>query len=986
MFARSIFALVVAAGIAVPMAAQTSTLSGTVVEISTRQPIEGVTIAVGGTTLTARTRTNGTYSIIAVPPGTYTVSARRVGYSAHEFTNVVVGINQTRRLDFELDGTQTLGAVRVEATPPLVDLKVTSSETTLSSEQIMAFPFTSVAEMLAMSPGFSLLGASPTLRSIAEDRRGEPNQVSVRGGRGGATVQLIDGVVVNNPFFGSNAFELNPLTLGSLSFSPGYMEAQYGGGTSGIVNGVLREGGERFEQVLDYQTTSIPGLLGSGADAASHTQLLRGRVSGPVGNIDRFHFSLAGQMHSANEQVLQFSEASTPGSSAGSVAYTGWHGFGGLSEAQLVGKLTYTTSSNLKLTLSGIGQTRSVLPYDRRFLATYRFATLADVDTRAGAAEAALVQQSVRQHGRFINARVEQRFQNVLVAVAYGVIDGDRRTCNVFQGVCMEGRFWQAPQRANGTLIPTVSALVPYTGTGTDFGKEAYTSRFARADVMWQASDHHRLQAGLQHTLHDLSYDELIGLDATVGTVPTTANRYRARPVEMAAFVQNTVEYDFLYATAGLRFDRSSARGIGFADPRDATNGTTAEDVCEGNAPGINETKFTSGPTTGLVACLQPPFNDRGRPVLLDSATRRAQSDDFAASGSYSTISPRLGMSFPLTERSALFVNLGAYVKYPFYHDVFRNTRIGTTAGFGTGTDNLCDVRDSKPGTTECQPALLFHPDQGEHIGNPNLANERSSTFEVGYTGQVGGHYALGVTVYSTDQGSLAGLATSRPIEDDGLTYSPEPNLVYSTVTNGDNVTSRGLSVSFRRGMANHWGYSLNYTWSRTLETGLPPDIAQDAQLETSALRLERISPRDRPHALNAALFLEYGNDTGDIPGAWLIRNSRLAATFAWASPAGRSADNTQVTPGGGANPLGFVSSSAVASPLSVMVSKRFVAGNAGYGLFLRVTNLLNSQGCCGAGMTAEERRLVARGLPVADTEEQRTQYRRFYSGLTITF
>ena len=60
--------------------AQTGKISGTVTDAQSGQPIEGVQIRVAGTGYGAATQANGRYFIISVPPGTYTVQARRIGH------------------------------------------------------------------------------------------------------------------------------------------------------------------------------------------------------------------------------------------------------------------------------------------------------------------------------------------------------------------------------------------------------------------------------------------------------------------------------------------------------------------------------------------------------------------------------------------------------------------------------------------------------------------------------------------------------------------------------------------------------------------------------------------------------------------------------------------------------------------------------------------------------------------------------------------
>lgn len=70
--------------------AQTGTIAGVVVNATTHEPIEGVIISVEGTAYGAISRVNGAFAILGVPPGTYDVAARRVGFATRAFTGLEV--------------------------------------------------------------------------------------------------------------------------------------------------------------------------------------------------------------------------------------------------------------------------------------------------------------------------------------------------------------------------------------------------------------------------------------------------------------------------------------------------------------------------------------------------------------------------------------------------------------------------------------------------------------------------------------------------------------------------------------------------------------------------------------------------------------------------------------------------------------------------------------------------------------------------------
>jgi hypothetical protein len=61
--------------------AQAGRVTGIISDSAAGFPVAGVTVALTGTTLGGVSAENGRYTIAAVPPGTYTLEARRLGYT-----------------------------------------------------------------------------------------------------------------------------------------------------------------------------------------------------------------------------------------------------------------------------------------------------------------------------------------------------------------------------------------------------------------------------------------------------------------------------------------------------------------------------------------------------------------------------------------------------------------------------------------------------------------------------------------------------------------------------------------------------------------------------------------------------------------------------------------------------------------------------------------------------------------------------------------
>ncbi len=134
--------------------AQTGKIAGTVRDASTGEALPGVNVVIDGTTQGAVTDLNGFYNILNVRPGTYAVRASFVGYTAQLVENVTVNTGLTTTLDFSL-GEQEVGLdeVVVTAEAPIVELDVSANVSNLSSEDIVDLPVAGITEVLDLQAG-----------------------------------------------------------------------------------------------------------------------------------------------------------------------------------------------------------------------------------------------------------------------------------------------------------------------------------------------------------------------------------------------------------------------------------------------------------------------------------------------------------------------------------------------------------------------------------------------------------------------------------------------------------------------------------------------------------------------------------------------------------------------------------------------------------------------------------------------------------------
>ena len=235
--------------------------------------------------------------------------------------------------------------------------------------------------------------------------------------------------------------------------------------------------------------------------------------------------------------------------------------------------------------------------------------------------------------------------------------------------------------------------------------------------------------------------------------------------------------------------------------------------------------------------------------------------------------SPRLGLSFPVTDRSNAFFNFGVYYQNPLYNNVYQGTGIGTPA----------------EGTAQ---ATQFNAQT--FVGNPRLRAEQSVSYEMGYVSEfgAGNKYSLQFVAFSKDQAGLTGVraggyqhGTIIRVFDPGVTYGTN-SPSYTVLVNQDFQTVRGFELEFRRRLSNFWTGRINYAFSQATTNASPPDLETQRTTEEGDIvaRREIRSDLDQTHQLGGALSFIVASKTPGIWGGQYLKNSSLSFTTRLAS------------------------------------------------------------------------------------------------------
>jgi hypothetical protein len=219
----------------------TGTIAGRVSNQKTGKAMSFANVLVTGTTLGANTKDDGSFLIRAVPPGEHDLLVSYMGFDAQHRT-VLVLVGDTVRVEIRLRETvvQEEKEVLVVAERPLVDVKRASTTRSFNADEIKSMTL------------------EPSLESVVEQQPGvtkDNNKIHIRGGRAEETLFIIDGVQMRDLISGdSKGNNVSARSMAEVNIITGGFDAKYGQALSGVVDAKTKEGGDRYQGYLGYQT------------------------------------------------------------------------------------------------------------------------------------------------------------------------------------------------------------------------------------------------------------------------------------------------------------------------------------------------------------------------------------------------------------------------------------------------------------------------------------------------------------------------------------------------------------------------------------------------------------------------------------------------------------------------------------------------------------------------------------------------------------
>ncbi|MGE5716396.1 MAG: TonB-dependent receptor, partial [Acidobacteriota bacterium] len=219
----------------------TARVSG-VVRHTDGSPLPGVVIEAKnqdtGWVGTATSRRDGSYQIVNLPTGRYTVTATVSGFRTASREDIRIDLGTAPTVDFRLELATVREAVRVTSEVPTIEVTNTAASTTIQTEQLKNLP-------VSGRDFKNLVLLTPETRFDSER-----NNISISGERGINTNVTVDGVDYNNPFFGGTVAAAEgraPLSLSEESIKEFTVitngaSVEFGRSGGGFVNVITKSG------------------------------------------------------------------------------------------------------------------------------------------------------------------------------------------------------------------------------------------------------------------------------------------------------------------------------------------------------------------------------------------------------------------------------------------------------------------------------------------------------------------------------------------------------------------------------------------------------------------------------------------------------------------------------------------------------------------------------------------------------------------------
>ena len=247
----AVLACLLAAAFAIHAQSNYAVVSGSILDPQQR-PIAGAQVHIQsrktGATREAVSNESGLYEIVALEPGTYTLTVDNHGFKqATQDVNLEVG--QQATLDWQLSLGSEKQSVTVRSSGELLKTQDASVGEVVDQHSVDSLPLNGrmLIDLVLTVPGAHIShGAATGDMNALYWRPGQRSAVSIGGSRPNANYFLLDGATNTDPTFNAQNLSPSPDAVQEFEVETGSYSADMGGAGGGQINIATRSGSSRF--------------------------------------------------------------------------------------------------------------------------------------------------------------------------------------------------------------------------------------------------------------------------------------------------------------------------------------------------------------------------------------------------------------------------------------------------------------------------------------------------------------------------------------------------------------------------------------------------------------------------------------------------------------------------------------------------------------------------------------------------------------------
>ncbi len=866
-------------------AGTTGKIRGKITDAATGEPLVGANVVIENTIFGAAADLDGNYIIMNVPPGKYNLKATMIGYNNLRIEQVNVSVDFTTDLNFELSTTvlESGQTVTITAERPMVVRDLTATTAVVGADEIAALPVTEVGEAVELQAG------------LVKDAGGG---VHVRGGRSGEISYWIDGIPVTDVYDGGTVVDVNKNMVQELQVVSGAFNAEYGQAMSGIVNITTKEGSNNFGGSFttyfgDYLSTHKDIFLGIDKVNPAAIRNFEVGLHGPIipdklffyVNARHIYFGgwlngerrynpnavtedgyapdwwvgetapeylqdtvrvspgqvgfeyVYGSNASIDSMIVagnlspalatdpdsfavyydKFRKAHTDGKGDRKIVPMNWN-----KKLYLQGKLIYRMTPSFKLSYNFIMDDVDYHDFDRNY--TY------NPDGDLNRFRKGLTQ--IFQITHTLNANTYYNLGISAFSKNYSHYVGD------------------SPQGSHENVHPFLDLQQSYSyktgGTNNAWFHRNTETLLAKFDITSQMTRTHQVKAGAEWRTYKVAQQDIslrpvesqssINLVFDNPYIQTRVmdestiynNSYVHKPSEISAYIQDKMEFKNMIVNVGVRADYFEPDGVILSDPSDPSiynpirPDNLYHDVGSDGIPNTYDADGTEG-------------NGRRDPGEPEVTLAERETYWFKDATSKFQISPRLGISFPVTDRGIFHFSYGHFFQIPRFERLYQNPDFELESG--TGNIGV--------------------------VGNADLKPEETISGEIGVQQQMTDDIALSVTGYFRDIRDLAGTRAQEIVLFGGSAR-------YSKFVNSDFGMIKGLILALNKRFSQNWAATLDYTLQTAKGSNSDPEAARNA-IAGGSLPEVQLTPLDwdQKHTINASFTYGRKNWGASLIAQW---------------------------------------------------------------------------------------------------------------------